>query len=199
LLPCPTFLPHRVATKGSRKVTPNDIPADGWVFNHPLCWQTENFIENFNGVTLATITQEKERIDDTLELLDDVPQVSTDEGASELPSKQHRMWISELLRNSWISNVIADMSAFEEEIQEDGVILFYVFLREHINGEKWYYCSKCFVAHHWNKTHKTEEHKRGAGKNKINDTDKSSEKHDKQANAASYDAGYGADEDFQLG
>jgi hypothetical protein len=111
---------------------PNDIPEDEWVFDHPLHWQTENFLENFNGVTLATITQEKECIDDTLESLDDVPRVSTDEGASKQASKQHHMWISELLHNSWTSNVIADMSAFEEEIQEDGVILFYVFLREHI-------------------------------------------------------------------
>jgi hypothetical protein len=54
-----------------------------------------------------------------------------------------------------------------------------------VNGEKWCYCSKCFVDRHWNKTHKTEEHKRGAGKKKINDTDKSGEKQDKQANAAS--------------
>jgi hypothetical protein len=303
-------------------------------------------------------------------MLDDVPQVSTDEGAAELASKQHRTWISELLRNSWTPTVIADMSAFEEEIQDDGVILFYVFLREHIgftneaiiaaeaqltkeklalenfqfnilkftthvrtyirqimgagqqptkqhfifvfsalkeveeeefkliimklyqewrsglgdgatltmlqllaradseykrlyqlgqwttknkasdlmglpakldilqsqfvalmsehtklkqaskpppsshptgepkpeekeertfNGEKWYYCAKCFVAHRWNKTHKTDDHKRGAGKNKTNDADTSSEQQNKQANAATYDAGYGADADFLLG
>jgi hypothetical protein len=68
-----------------------------------------------------------------------------------------------------------------------------------INGEKWYYCSKCFVARRWNKTHKTDEHKRGAGKNKVTDNAKSGEKQDQQANAASYDAGYGADEVFQLG
>jgi hypothetical protein len=65
-------------------------------------------------------------------MLDDVPQVSTDEGASELAYKQHRTWISELLCNSWTSNVVTYMSAFEEEIQDDGVLLFYVFLREHI-------------------------------------------------------------------
>jgi hypothetical protein len=67
-----------------------------------------------------------------------------------------------------------------------------------VNGEKWYYYSKCFVARCWNKTHRTDEHKRGAGKNKVNDTDKQ-DKQDKYANAALYDAGFGADEDFQLG
>jgi hypothetical protein len=68
-----------------------------------------------------------------------------------------------------------------------------------ISGEKWYYCSKCFVARRWNKTHKTDKHKRGAGKNKINETPKSDDKQDLQANTASYDVGFGTDADFQLG
>jgi hypothetical protein len=68
-----------------------------------------------------------------------------------------------------------------------------------VNGEKWYYCSKSFVARHWNKTHKTDEHKRGAGKNKINDTIKTDDMKDKHAHAASYDTGFGADADFLLG
>jgi hypothetical protein len=118
--------------KTTENPRPNDIPEDEWVFDHPLRWQTENYLENFNSVTLATLTQEEERIEYTLEMLEEVPQVYTDEGASELASKQHRTWISELLCNSWTPNVIADMNAFEEEIQDDGVLLFYVFLREHI-------------------------------------------------------------------
>jgi hypothetical protein len=65
-------------------------------------------------------------------MLDDVHQVAEEEGASELDSKQHRMWISELLWNSWTTNVIADMNAFEEETQDNGVILYCIFLCKHI-------------------------------------------------------------------
>jgi hypothetical protein len=30
---------------------PNDIAEDAWTIDHPLRWNTENFIENFNGVS----------------------------------------------------------------------------------------------------------------------------------------------------
>jgi hypothetical protein len=38
------------------------------VFDHPLHWQTENFLENFNGAMIADLIQEKECIDDILEM-----------------------------------------------------------------------------------------------------------------------------------
>jgi hypothetical protein len=63
------------------------------------------------------------------------------------------------------------------------------------NGEKWYYCAKCYHGRSWNKTHKTEQHRRGAGcKNQKQDQE------DKDKNAsqlAAYDLGYGSD--FQSG
>jgi hypothetical protein len=117
---------------------PEDIPEEEWVQDHPLCWQVENFLENFNGVTFNRLLQEKERMDDTLELLDEAPQLDNDEGAPELASKQHRMWIADMLRNSWTATVASEMNAFEEETQGDGVLLFYVFLREHIG----HHCSR---------------------------------------------------------
>jgi hypothetical protein len=61
-------------------------------------------------------------------MLNEPPQVSTDDGAKELASKQHSMWITELLDNSCSSNVSADMSAFKKETKGDGILLFYVFL-----------------------------------------------------------------------
>jgi hypothetical protein len=111
---------------------PVDIPMAQWTFDHPLHWQTANFIENFNSVTLEALKQEKDRIDDTLEMLAEIPESTDDDGAQELASKQHRTWIAELLRNSWSSSVASDMNAFEEETQGDGVLLFYDFLREHV-------------------------------------------------------------------
>jgi hypothetical protein len=71
-------------------------------------------------------------VEDTLEMLDNIPLTSTDEGAPELASKQHRMWIAEMLRNSWTSTVASEMNAFEEETQGNGVLLFYIFLCENI-------------------------------------------------------------------
>jgi hypothetical protein len=71
-------------------------------------------------------------VEDTLEMLDDIPLTSTDEGAPELALKQHRIWIAEMLRNSWTSTVASEMNAFEEETQGDGVLLFYIFLCENI-------------------------------------------------------------------
>jgi hypothetical protein len=47
-------------------------------------------------------------------MLDEAPQTKDDEGARELASKQHSMWIAELLDNSWSDQVTSDVSAFEE-------------------------------------------------------------------------------------
>jgi hypothetical protein len=58
------------------------------------------------------LKQERERIDDTLALLDDAPQTAGQDGAKKLASKQHSMWISELLDNSWSDTVTAEMNAF---------------------------------------------------------------------------------------
>jgi hypothetical protein len=68
--------------------------------------------------------------------LNDPPQNSNDEGVKELASKQHRMWIAELLDNSWSSNVSAEMSAFKEEMKGDRILLFYVFLRKNVGYTK---------------------------------------------------------------
>jgi hypothetical protein len=111
---------------------PDDIAAAVWNLDHPLRWQTANFLENFNSVTLDALKQEKDRIEDTLEMLVTLPEEANEEGAQELASKQHRTWIAELLWNSWTSSVAYDMASFDEETQGDGVLLFYVFLREHV-------------------------------------------------------------------
>jgi hypothetical protein len=111
---------------------PNDITEEAWTIDHPLRWQTENFIENFNAVSMEALLQEKERIDDALEMLETVPVTANDDGAFELASKQHRAWIAEMLRNSWTSSVASEMNAFDEETQGDGVLLFYIFLRENV-------------------------------------------------------------------
>lgn len=123
---------HEFSNRTTENPRPADIAEDAWIFDHPLWWQTANFVENFNSVTLQALTQEKECNRDTLEMLDDVPLLATDEGAPELASKQHRMWIAEMLQNSWTSTVASEMNAFEEEIQGDGVLLFYIFLCENI-------------------------------------------------------------------
>jgi hypothetical protein len=55
------------------------------------------------------------------------------------------------------------------------------------------------VGHQWNKTHKTSEHKRGAGKTKNKPTGASSNgEQQHQGNTAFYDTGFGADSDFLL-
>jgi hypothetical protein len=110
-----------------------DIIAAQWHFDRPLHWQTANFIENFNSVVLEALKQEKDCIDDTLEMLADIPGSVDDEGAIEFASKQHCTWIAELLRNSWTANVATEMASFDEETQGDGVLLFYVFLRENVS------------------------------------------------------------------
>ncbi len=69
-----------------------------------------------------------------------------------------------------------------------------------VNGEKWYHCTKCMTGRQWNKTHKTSEHKRGAGKNRTRNTSALTiNEQQPQGHTASYDIGFGADSDFQLG
>jgi hypothetical protein len=115
---------------------PDDIPEDEWTQDHPLRWQTANFLDNFAAVSFSALSQERENINDVLAMLDTAPQTRDDEGAKELASKQHSMWIAELLDNSWSDQVTSDMSAFEEETMGDGILLFYVFLREHVGYTK---------------------------------------------------------------
>jgi hypothetical protein len=67
-----------------------------------------------------------------LELLEELPTTREDDGASELASKQHRTWIAELLYASWLPTVVSEMTAFDEETLGDGILLFYVFMRENI-------------------------------------------------------------------
>jgi len=43
------------------------------------------------------LAQEHERIDDALMMLDNPPTTNDDDGAQELASKQHSMWIAQLL------------------------------------------------------------------------------------------------------
>lgn len=74
----------------------------------------------------------KKRINDTLEMLDNVPVTANGDGAIELASKQHHTWIAEMLRNSWTSSVASELNAFDGETQGDRVLLFYVFLRENV-------------------------------------------------------------------
>jgi hypothetical protein len=64
-----------------------------------------------------------------------------------------------------------------------------------VNGKKWYYCMNCRTGHRWNKTHKKNQHKKGVGKSKTGENNGTENK--QQALTASYDAGYGADSDFQ--
>ncbi len=107
-----------------------DVTMNVSCHDHPLRWQKVNLIENFNSVTIEQPIQEKERIEDTLEMLNNLPETANDEGATELASKQHRIWILELLRNSWSSTVASKMNALEEETLGDGIIMYYVFLRK---------------------------------------------------------------------
>lgn len=115
---------------------PDDIPEDEWTQDHPLHWQTANFLDNFSAVNFEKLVASREQIDDVLTMLDEATQTKDDDGARELASKQHSMWIAELLDNSWSDHITSDMSAFEEETLGDGILLFYVFLREHVGYTK---------------------------------------------------------------
>jgi hypothetical protein len=112
-----------------------EIPEDDWTLDHPLRWQTANFLENFSAVTYQMLLQERERIDDTLMMIHEPPLVAEDVGAKELASKQHSMWIAKLLDNSWSDSVTSDMSAFDEETKGDGILLFCVFLTKGSKAE----------------------------------------------------------------
>jgi hypothetical protein len=125
-----TGLYKEFSIQTQENLRPVDINSAQWNFDHPLRWQTANFIENFNSVTLDALKQKKDCIDNTLKMLADVPESADDEGAPELASKQHCTWIAELLRNSWTAHVASEMASFEEETQGDGVLLCSVFLRE---------------------------------------------------------------------
>jgi hypothetical protein len=48
-------------------------------------------------VTLEEILQEKEGINYEFKLLGNIPPNATNDGAPKLDSKQHRMWIAEML------------------------------------------------------------------------------------------------------
>jgi hypothetical protein len=82
------------------------------------------------------LKQERERVDDTLAMIEEAPQTADQDGAKELASKQHSMWIAELLDNSWSDTVIAEMNAFEEDTTGDGILQWYIFLREHMGQTK---------------------------------------------------------------
>jgi hypothetical protein len=69
-------------------------------------------------------------------MIDLSPLTKDDDGTKELASKQHSMWITILLHNSWSSQVTSDISAFEEETKEDGCLLFYIFLHENVGYTK---------------------------------------------------------------
>jgi hypothetical protein len=131
-----TGLYHEFEIKTRELPRPAEIDEDDWDLNHPLRWERVNFLENFSGITYDMLKQERERIDDTLALLDNAPQTAGQDGAKELASKQHSMWISELLDNSWSDTVTAEMNAFEEETKGDGILQWYLFLRENMGQTK---------------------------------------------------------------
>jgi hypothetical protein len=80
----------------SENTRPEEIPIDEWNDDHPLRWKTINFLQNFSGVTYEIIAEECDRIDDGLSMLDQQPQTKNDDGAPELASKQHGMWIARI-------------------------------------------------------------------------------------------------------
>jgi hypothetical protein len=123
-----TGLYKEFSIRTQEDLRPEDINEEDWNLDHPLRLQLANFLENFNSVTLEALKQEKERIDDTLEMLVDIPELADDDRALKLASKQHCTWIAELLRNSWTARVASGMASFDEEVQGDGVLLFYIYL-----------------------------------------------------------------------
>jgi hypothetical protein len=54
----------------------------------------------FQPLNFEKLVASREQIDDVLTMLDEAPQTKDDEGARELASKQHSMWITEPLDNS---------------------------------------------------------------------------------------------------
>jgi hypothetical protein len=57
----------------SESPRPDKILEDDWTANHPLRWRTANILENFAAVSYKVLAQERERIDDTLMMLDNPP------------------------------------------------------------------------------------------------------------------------------
>jgi hypothetical protein len=113
-----------------------EIDEDDWNLDHPLCWERVNFLKNFNGINFEMLKQEREHIDDTLAMLDKPPQAAEGDGAKELASEQHSMWNAEMLDNSWSESITAKMNAFEEESKGDGILQWYIFLRENMGQTK---------------------------------------------------------------
>jgi hypothetical protein len=60
-----------------------------------------------------------------------------------------------------------------------------------IGGVKWYYCNKCWSGCQWNLTHKSEQPKRGVGRNKNVEGDNDQNK--QTSNMAALELGYGLD------
>lgn len=69
-------------------------------------------------------------------MLDEAPQATNNDGTKELASKQHAMWIAELLENIWSDSVIVEMIFFGDNTKGDGILQFYVFLHENIGHTK---------------------------------------------------------------
>jgi hypothetical protein len=57
------------------------------------------FLTFFQPLNFEKLVASREQIDDVLTMLDEAPQTKDDEGARELASKQHSMWITEPLDN----------------------------------------------------------------------------------------------------
>ncbi len=93
---------------------PLEIHEDQQNLDQPLWWKTVNFLENFSDLKFETLLQEQECINDTVAVLDKAPQMAEDDGAKELASKQHSMWITKLLDNTWPDAVIVEMNAFND-------------------------------------------------------------------------------------
>jgi len=115
---------------------PDEIAEEDWTVNHPLHWKTVIFLENFSDVPYERILRERKHIDDQLAMLDVTPVMAEAEGAKELASKQHGMWIAELLDNSWSETVSIKMSAYDEETKGESIMTFFIFLREHVGFSK---------------------------------------------------------------
>lgn len=112
---------------------PDEISAKQWTDYHPLHWTTVNILQNFSGASFEIITQDHNHVDDdALSMLCKQPQSKEDDESSKLVSKQHGMWIAELLENSWSDEVRAEMNAFKEETKSDMILLYCIFLCEYV-------------------------------------------------------------------
>jgi hypothetical protein len=124
--------------------------------------------------------------------LSQLGQWETKNKSSDLLGLQHSQFVALLLEQSKLQN-----KQFSESNKPKGEPKPEENEEHTVNGEKWYYCTNCRTGRRWNKTHKTSQHKKGVGKSKTGENDGAENK--QQALTASYDAGYGADSDFQLG